>query len=328
MSTNAAEQASANTQDNGLAPSPLETQGGDDFATLLESPGAQDTSKSGTDGTSTEQDPSKPAQTISKPADAGKKADGTVASSGGTTQEAAKTAATSALDPKVIEEIVAASTRGIQKATAESATATAQQRKDARQMSPEEFNTKYQIRSVTTDDIKVLLDQDPAKAAQALNELLIANTRTAVLMASDVFNAQLSKERQAYQPHIEGWTRFQAEQREAKAQSTFYTKYPDLANEKELVQEMIDSLRAKKDAGQVTFASDEQVFEAVAAASRKLLARMNTQAAGAGGNAAQSTKQGQTSSRQMATASTAGRSGTGQTAAKSDVEEVFGIDAR
>ena len=90
---------------------------------------------------------------------------------------------------------------------------------------------------------------------------------------------------------------------------------------------MIDSIKAKKDAGAVSFSSDEQVFEAVAAASRKLLARMNTQASSASGKHTQTQNNGQPS-RQMAQVSTSGRSGTGQTATRSDVDEVFGADAR
>jgi hypothetical protein len=312
------------TQDTGLAPAPLETQGGDDFANLLGQEGAQDTSKK-TGGDSSPEDLSKPAQTLKKPADAVSTA---VASPDGTKPAAAQTA-TSPIDPKVLEEIVAASTRGVQKATAASATATAQQKKDAKEMTPQEFNAKYQIRVPTVEDIKLLLQEDPVKAAQALNDLLMANTRTAVLMASDVFQAQLAKARSEYEPHVQSWKTYQAQQREQAAQQSFYTKYPDLANEKELVQEMIDSLKAKVDAKVVSFQSDDQVFEAVAAASRKLLARMNTQAsAGAAGKTAQSNNNGQPPPRQMATASTAGRSGTGQTAAKSDVDEVFGADAR
>lgn len=322
MSTNAAEQAS--TQDTGLAPAPLETQGGNDFASLLGKEGAQDT-KVDTSSATVEQDASKPPKPISKPA--GKEGE-KVASQEGTTQQAAPTTM-SGIDPKVLEEIVAASTRGVQKATAESSTATAQQKKDAQQLTPEQFNAKYQIRTATVDDIKALLDQDPNKAVAAMNELLIANARTAVLMANDVFQAHLAKARGEYEPHVTAWKAHQAKLAEDRAQTTFYTKYPDLANEKELVQEMIDALRAKRDAGTVSFQTDDQTFEAVAAASRKLLARMNTQANGAGGTTAQSNNKGQqTSSRQMATASTAGRSGTGQTAAKSDVDEVFGADAR
>lgn len=321
MATNNAESSSAST-DNGLAPAPLEQQGGDDFASLLS--GGSESKSTTTEST---QDLAKPAGTISKPAGKEGEKTGTVASPEGTTP-AAPAATQSGLDPKLIEDIVAASTRGVQKATAESASATAQQKKDARQMSPEEFNAKYQIRSATVDDIKALLDQDPQKAVSALNELLVANTRTAVLMANDVFQAQLKQTRGEFEPHVKAWTAYQAQQKEQAMVTSFYTKYPDLTNEKELVQEMIDSLRAKRDSGAVSFSSEDQVFEAVAAASRKLLARMNTQAAGAGGKTASSTNTGQASSRQMASASTAGRSGTGQAAQKTDAELVFGADAR
>ena len=308
----------SDTQDTGLAPSPLETRGGDDFSAILS--GQEPSTKTTTKTETAEQDPSKPPATISKPVDMTK-------SDGGTTQThklPPQGTQTTGIDPKVLEEIVAASTRGVRKATA---TQTEQVKADKKELSPEEFNAKYGIQPVTPAHIAALLDQDPTKAAAALNNLLISTVRSAVLMSKDVFEAQLGRTRSEYEPHVRSWQAFQAKQREDAAQSAFYTKYPDLKDEKELVQEMIDSIKAKKDAGAVSFSSDEQVFEAVAAASRKLLARMNTQASSASGKHTQTQNNGQPS-RQMAQVSTSGRSGTGQTATRSDVDEVFGTDAR
>lgn len=311
-------ETTSGTQDTGLAPSPLETQGGDDFSSLI---GGQESSvKTTQTKETTQQDPSQTPKTISKPVEAEKTGTGQQQQTPQTGQQTQQ----AGIDPKVIEDIVAASTRGVQKATAEKAE---QRAEDKKEMSPAEFNAKYGITPVTPAHIAAILDQDPAKAAAALNDLMVAAVRSAVLMSKDVFESQLAKQRAEVEPHLKSWQSFQARQREEAAQTAFYAKYPDLKDERELVQEMIDSIKAKKDAGVVSFSSDEQVFEAVAAASRKLLARMNTQAQGASGKSTAQQNNGQPQ-RQMAQVSTSGRSGTGQTAAKSDVDEVFGADAR
>jgi hypothetical protein len=231
------------------------------------------------------------------------------------------------IDPKLIEEIVSASVRGANAAN-QTKGEIHQQTKDAAEMSPEQFNQKYGIVQVTPAHIAQLLDADPAKAAAALNNLLINNTRSAVLMAKDIIEAQLKAARSEYEPHVQSWQSYQQRQAEDARQNKFYTKYPQLANEKELVQEMIDSLTAKKQAGQVAFQTEDQVFQAVADASMKLLARMNKQAAPAQGNPATSTNGQSSTTRQMASAASPGRSGTGQATKVSDEESVFGADYR
>lgn len=313
----------SDSQDNGLAPAPLENQGNDDFSSML----AGEVQKTDSSGNLDQaaNDPSKPPAPLSKPA--GKEP---VQSQTGTTPAKADAAPAvtqpSSIDPKLIEEIVSASVRGANAAN-QSKQEVKQQTKDAAEMTPDQFNQKYGIVQVTPEHIAQLLDADPKKAATALNNLLINNTRSAVLMAKDIIEAQLKQARAEYEPHVSSWQSYQAKAAEEARQNKFYTKYPELANEKELVQEMIDSLTAKKQAGQVAFQSEDQVFQAVADASKKLLARMNKQAAPAQGNTAPNTGP-QTSSRQMASAAAPGRSGTGQAAKVSDEEAVFGSDFR
>ena len=316
-------QNTSDSQDNGLAPSPLENQGNDDFSSML-SGEVQKTDTSGNVDQSAN-DPSKPPAALSKPAPK----DAPVQSQSGTTPaKAAAPAATqqSSIDPKLIEEIVSASVRGANAAN-QTKSEVKQQTRDAAEMTPQQFNEKYGIVQVTPEHIAQLLDADPKKAAAALNNLLINNTRSAVLMAKDIIEAQLKQARAEYEPHVSSWQSYQQRQVEDARQNKFYTKYPQLANEKELVQEMIDSLTAKKQAGQVAFQTEDQVFQAVADASMKLLARMNKQAAPAQGNPATS-QSAQSTSRQMASAAAPGRSGTGQATKVSDEESVFGADFR
>jgi len=316
-------QNTSDSQDNSLAPAPLENQGNDDFSSML----AGEVQKTDSSGNLDQaaNDPSKPPAALSKAAPK----DPVQSQTGTTPAQAATPAATqnSGIDPKLIEEIVNASVRGANAAN-QTKGEVKQQTKDAAEMSPEQFNQKYGIVQVTPEHIAQLLDADPKKAAMALNNLLINNTRSAVLMAKDIIEAQLKAARSEYEPHVASWQSYQQRQAEDARQNKFYTKYPQLVNEKELVQEMIDSLTAKKAAGAVTFQTEDQVFQAVADASMKLLARMNKQAAPAQGNTATNTNGQQTSTRQMASAASPGRSGTGQAAKVSDEEAVFGSDFR
>ena len=310
----------SDSQDTGLAPAPLENQGNDDFSSMLSGEPQKPDTSGNIDQVSN--DPSKPPAPLSKPA--GKDP---VQSQTGTTpaqQAAPQQTQQTGIDPKLIAEIVEASHRGMQQSKGE----VRQQTKDAAEMTPEQFNQKYGIVQVTPEHIAQLLDADPKKAAMALNNLLINNTRSAVLMAKDIIEAQLKQARAEYEPHVMSWQSYQAKAAEDARQNKFYTKYPQLANEKELVQEMIDSLTAKKQAGMVEFQTEDQVFQAVADASMKLLARMNKQAAPAQGTTATNTNGSQASTRQMASAASPGRSGTGQATKVSDEEAVFGSDFR
>lgn len=300
---------------------PIQNKGSDDFASLVGGPDGQQ------------------AQTTSgevqggavptKRADATEGAQAAPAGEGQQTQQTQQTAApaqgtqSTGIDPKVIEEIVAASARGAAAGTQQAAQ---RQVADAAKMTPEEFNQKYGIQTITEAHIAAILDQDPKKAAHALNTLLVGAIRSAVLMSQDVVDARLKATKAEYDPVVTSWRKFEAERVEQKAQENFYKLYPDLVEEKELVAEMTNAVKARVDAGAARFTNNEEAFKAVADASRKLLARMNKQASG--GAQANASTQTQTNQRQMAALSTAGRQGTGQTATKSDVELVFGADAR
>jgi len=238
---------------------------------------------------------------------------------------------TTAIDPAVLEQIVQAAARG--------ATAAQQggQQQKSQDLSPEEFNARYGLVTVTDAHMAQILDQDPKKAAASLNSILQSNLRAAVLMARDLTQAELTKVRGEYEPHVKSWQSFQAEQREIQMQDRFYKAHPDLVNEKELVKEMTDAIRARALTGQIQFKTEAEVFQAVGEASRKLLARMNKQANGSGSGSQQPNQsqhqqqqgQGQSSSsRQMTAASAAGQSGGGQTAGSSEEQRIFGENWR
>jgi hypothetical protein len=223
------------------------------------------------------------------------------------------------IDPKMLESIVSAAVRGSQPQTQ----AVAQPEK---QLTDEEFNKKFGVVSVTPEHIAQLLDQDPKKAAVALNNLLQGVARQAVLMNQELTAAEVSRMRGEIDPHIKSWQTYQREVREQQVEAKFFKTYPDLANERDLVMTIKDSLIAKVQAGQLTFASEDEALKAVATATAATLARLNKTAATAGTTQNTQTT-GQNTGRQMSAASTAGRSGTGQATAKSDVEQIFGNDA-
>lgn len=247
----------------------------------------------------------------------------------GGNQQQTQQSATSAIDPSVLEQIVQAAARG---ATA-AQQGNQQQQQQQKDLSPEEFNARYGLVTVTEAHMARLMDQDPKKAAAELNNILQSNLRAAVLMARDLTQTEFAKVRGEYEPHVSSWKAFQAEQREAQMQERFYKAHPDLVNEKELVKEMTDAIRARVLSGQIAFKTEAEVFQAVGEASRKLLARMNKQANGSGSGGQQSNQsqhqqqqgQGQSSSsRQMTAASAAGQSGGGQTAGSSEEQKIFG----
>lgn len=192
-----------------------------------------------------------------------------------------------------------------------------------------EFNQRYGIVDYTPEHITQLLGQDPVKAAAVLNAIQTNSLTAALRMANDVIEARLTEMKDQFVPHVESWKQYQAERQAQKNETDFYAAYPDLANEKEMVNEMRDAIVAKVQTGQLQFTSKDQIFKAVADSTRKILSRMNTQSSGgsSGGQTQTPKSTTQPSQRQMTVATATGRSGTGQAAAKSDVEEVFGSDA-
>lgn len=208
------------------------------------------------------------------------------------------------------------------------------QDKSVDELSPEEFAQRFQVARAQPALVEAILSGDPTKSVAALDTYGQNLVRQAVTMALEIANAHVAQVRNEFSPHIQSWQTYQQTQREQKLRQEFFTEHPDLVGEEALVDEVKDAMLARLQAGQIKpFASTQDAKQAVAETVRRLLKRTGTNGtapangAAAAGQQAQSTGR-QTSSRQMSAASSAGRSGTGQAAAKSDVEAIFGADAR
>lgn len=208
----------------------------------------------------------------------------------------------------------------------------AEQRPAPQKISDEDFNKKFGVMNVTDAHIQQLLDADPKKAAAALNTMFQGLNRQSLLMAQELFESRMTEMQAKFTPHVESWTRYQREQNEAKVEQQFYTAFPALVDEKDLVAEIRDAMVLRVQSGQLKFSSQTEANKAVADAAMKIVSRMQKPQ----GDAAGDTTRGQTAStakpnsggRTMAAASSAGRAGTGKTAELSVAEQIFGADAR
>jgi hypothetical protein len=323
---------------SGQAVASLDKRGGDDFASLIggdtgggsQEPSTQETTKVA----GSNEKPELVETVLKKPAGT----EGTQQTTQQTTQQAATTTPAAAatpgtIDKGILDQIVETATRAAAGASAQGQqTSQAQIKKDQKELTPEEFNAKYQIPEINEATIQSILDADPKKGAAMLRTLLIRITGSAVLMSNDVIDRRLQQVRDEMNPHVSSWQTFQKEQREQKLVTDFYAANKDLENEKPLVKEMQDAIFGRIASGQMKpFARPEDALKAVADATRAVLARMG-RATGVSPTQgqAQTTGQGQQTApvgRQMAAASTTGRSGGGSASPRTDVEEVFGNDA-
>lgn len=325
----------------GQAVPSLNQRGSDDFAAMLSGDtgggngGQQTQVTETTEVAGNNERPELTQTTIKKPAGAENVQQGSNQQGNQQTQQTQQTApvAPAGLDKSILDQIVETATRTASAVAKENGTTTAQVKRDQKELTPEEFNAKYQIPEVNEATIQAILDADPKKGAAMLRQLLIRTTGSSVLMAKDIVDRQLAQIREEMSPHITSWQDYQREQREIKHEAKFYSAHPDLVNEKPLVKEMQDAIFGRIASGQLKpFNSPEDAFKAVSDATRAVLTRMgkatnNAQTQQSSTQTSQSqTSQGQGSSRQMAAASTAGQSGTGRAAGKSDEESIFGKD--
>lgn len=197
-----------------------------------------------------------------------------------------------------------------------------------KELSPEEFNKKFSVTRANEELVTTILGPDPRKAALALDQYGQNLVKQAILMTMELQGAELGRFRQEVTPHLQSWQTYQREREARAAEERFFKSAPDLANEKELVMELKDAFIAKVQAGQVRFTNETEAFNAVANAARSILKRVNPAWGQAGAATSQAPTQGQPQARRMSVASTTGRSGSGQAAAKSDADLVFGADAR
>lgn len=175
-------------------------------------------------------------------------------------------------------------------------------------MSDAEFAARYKTPVVDAAFMQQLMDTDPAKGAAVLNGVLKQTYTSALLMANDLFQAEMSKMRGEIQPHVDSFKTFQAQQQKVALENEFYSLHPDLVNERDLVNEVIDSLQAKVARKELNFASKTDAFKAVADNVKRLLARMGATGTPDGGQQSPPTPQ----PRRPAVATAQGRSGTGQ----------------
>ncbi len=326
----------------GQAVPSLDKRGNDEFASLLGGDGAGSGNESnrGTTQTTetkvagTNDKPALEQTTLSKPVDT-QTQQTDVGQQSQQSQQTQQTqqSQTTGIDPAIINQIVDASVRSAVGAQRSQTAAEAQVAHDKRELTAEEFNAKYQIQNVDESVIQGIFDADPKKGAAMLRQLLVGNMRSAVLMAKDIVESRLDAVRSEYAPHVQSWQTFQQEQFRAKLETDFYTEYPALVNEKPLVDEMRNAVLGRIAVGQMQkFNTPKEAFKVTADLVNATLARMGRQTTnGAGTTQLQSNSQQQgqgqaTHTRQMAAASTAGQSGAGRSAGKSDEEKVFGND--
>jgi hypothetical protein len=229
------------------------------------------------------------------------------------------TPAAPVFDSRMLESVVEAAARGARGAQQA-------QQPTEKDLSPEEFNRKFGVVQVNESHIAALMDADPKKAAAVLNNLLQGSVAQAVRMANELHQAEFGRMREEITPHIQSWQQYQRERLDIQAKDRFFETNKDLLGEEDLVMTIKDAILTKVQSGQIRFTSEQEAFNAVATASRQLLTRMNKKTAAVGGTQNTQTT-GQNTGRQMSTASAAGRSGTGQATALSDVEQIFGKDA-
>jgi hypothetical protein len=194
-------------------------------------------------------------------------------------------------------------------------------------LSPQEFQQKYNVTRANEELVSTILGQDPRKAAAALDQYGQNLVKQAILMTMELNEANLGKFREEVNPHLQSWQTYQRQQEAVAAEGRFFKAAPDLAGEKDLVMELKDAYLAKVQAGQIRFANEQEAFNAVANAARTILKRVNPAWGQGQSGGQQAPTTGQQPGRRMSVASTTGRSGTGQAAAKSDVDMVFGADA-
>lgn len=220
----------------------------------------------------------------------------------------------------LIRDTVAATVQGLRQP---------QQQAAPKEVSPEEFDKKFRVVKVTDADITQLFDTDPKKAAAFLNGKIQGAVTQALLMAQELHESRIAEMRGEFEPHVKSWTAYQRQQHETAIEAKFFKDNPELADEKELVEEIKLSMIAKVNAGQVKFSSQDEANKAVADAAKKIVARMQKPAA-TPSNGTQTAVPGQQQNqgRQMSAASSAGRAGTGKAAAQSDVDLIFGAEAR
>lgn len=225
------------------------------------------------------------------------------------------------VDAATLEQIVTAAVAGARKGDTPAATPA------PKEITAEDFNKKYGIPTVDATLMQRLMDADPAKGAAVMQNLLLQAVRSGALIAKDAFGSDLTKLRSEFEPDIQHYRNFRSEREQTALYDKFFTTYPDLKDERELVDALGTEFAARVKSGAIKISSPDEGMKLVADAVRKTVTRLRGTTAAAPGKGASSAPAA-APQREMSAASSAGRSGTGQPQQKSDVETVFGHDAR
>lgn len=207
----------------------------------------------------------------------------------------------------------------------------AQQRSVAtppKEMTDAEFNAHYGIPTVDGPALERLFDKDAAKGAQVLQEILAANRTASLKMAQDLIQLQVSQHVERFQPRVAAMEKFISEQTERQSSDRFYTAYPDLKPEADMVQEILNAVNARVSSGQLKFTDEKQAFQFVADATNNRIAAMRSKyGGGATQNGGTPSAGGQQTppapSRQMANLTSSARPGGAPSKPSSELDKVM-----
>lgn len=197
------------------------------------------------------------------------------------------------------------------------------QQQQTPQITPEEFNKKYGIPTVTADTYEAIFGVAPDRPerVQALNQVLQGLIRPSVLMAQDLMETRVAE----IMGHINPLTQAYQSEMDRRQNEAFYQQFPEFKGYEGLINEIKDAHVARKK----TFASAQDAFKSVADTARQILKQTQPQGsvpgqAPAGGQAQQPVVT-QTPTRRMTPSAQGGRGGTpSATNNKSTAEQIFG----
>lgn len=219
--------------------------------------------------------------------------------------------------------IIRAAVESTAQAMTKSQGQTAGMERAQKEMTQEEFETRYGITKYDAKHLERLFDKDPAKAAQVLNELQKNAYTAAIRMSNDLIEARMTAEQGKYAQRFQKVEAFIAEQTEARANDRFYKAFPDLVPESPVVQEILDAVQARlKDKTLPAFKNEADAFQFVADATNRKIAAMREKYGGTP-RGTPSGQQSQPSTRQPAMASSSARPGGQQSRPKNDIDAVM-----
>ncbi len=194
----------------------------------------------------------------------------------------------------------------------------------AKEMTDDEFNAHYGIPKVDIARLERLFDKDPAKGAAALEEIMAQNRTASLKMAKDLIDLQIGQRMEAFQPRVSAMEKFIQEQTEAKATDRFYTAFPDLKPEQDMVNEILAAVHARRKTGELKFTDEAQAFKFVADATNQRISTMRSKYGASTPNGQPSGQQTPpTGGRQMASATSAARPGGQTSRPATDLDKVM-----